>query len=122
MGSSSSKTVGSSTTSRTVKEVRKQDPTITPDEIKACETAIHEMLDEQLDAMKEEVKEVDEIITDDVINTIKSIEDSLLLQYEQLSRYVQNRNKYPTGVQRISSTRCPYRRCNQYDSSNAGYR
>lgn len=84
MGSSSSKSAATSATSRTVQEVRKQDPTISPDAIKACEAAIHDMLDEQLDAMKEEVKEVDEIITDDVISTIKSIEDSLLLQYEQL--------------------------------------
>ena len=82
MGSSASKKEEAS--SRTTEEFRKQNPDISPNDIKACEVAIHDMLDEQLDAMKDEVKEVKEIINEDVINTLKSIEDSLLLQYEQL--------------------------------------
>lgn len=84
MGSGSSKKAVSSASSRAIAEVKRQDPGISADAIKACETAIHDMLDEQLDAMKDEVKDVEEIINDDVIDTIKSIEDSVLLQYEQL--------------------------------------
>ena len=97
MGSSSSKIVASSATSHTVQEVQKQDPTISPEEIKACEAAIHDMLDEQLDAMKEEVKEVEELITDDVINTIKS-RGFIATTIRTTSRLIHDRDKHQAGV------------------------
>ena len=82
MGSSASKPAAIAKT--TTSEVAEHDPSITAAQIKKCEAAVQEMLDEQLDEMRNEVKEVEQIITDDVIGTVKSIEDSVLLSYEQL--------------------------------------
>ena len=87
MGSSSSQPaeVAKAKTCEVVKVVRSQnDPNITAEQIKECEAAVQEILDKQLNEMRDEVKEVEQIITDDVIDTVKSIEDSVLLSYEQL--------------------------------------
>ena len=84
MGSKSSKEAVTSASSLAVTAFKKQEPDISPEAIKACEEAIHDMLDEQLSVMKVEVKDVEEIINEHVKKTINSIEDALILQYEQL--------------------------------------
>lgn len=95
MGSSSSQPaeVARAKTSEVVQRV----PNITAEQIKECETAVQEMLDEQLEEMKDEVKEVDQIITEDVIDTVKSIEDSVLLSYEQL----EDMSKIEANIQQV---------------------
>ena len=82
MGSSSS-TPAEVAKAKTLEVVR-NDPNITAEQIKECEAAVQEILDKQLNEMKDEVKEVEQIITDKVRSTVKSIEDSVLLSYEQL--------------------------------------
>ena len=62
---------------------------------KACQKAIHDLLDKGLEAMMKEVKSEEEIISEG--KTIKSLEDAVVLEYDHLV----NKEMLKTNLQEV---------------------
>lgn len=88
MGSSSSKVedVAEQKAAEVAKAAREAqslaESQLSPEKIKECEQVIQELLNDSLKAMKDEVHAVEDIIREGTV--LKSLEDVVLLQYEQL--------------------------------------